>query len=51
MAKLQLLDRIEKLSVLVHSDDLKEYKLADDSIKEIRVALDKLTEEYISTYC
>jgi ribosome recycling factor len=49
--KLELLSRIRKLSSLVHSEDLKHYNFTEDSIKELHSTLDKLTEEYITSYC
>lgn len=51
MKKLELLSRIEKLSSLVHSKDLSHYNLTEESIQELRLALDKLTDEYIAAYC
>lgn len=49
--KLQLLSKIEKLSAIVHCDELAAYNLTDESITEMRRALDVLTEEYIAAYC
>ncbi|SFL33375.1 hypothetical protein [Pelosinus propionicus] len=51
MEKLELLSRIEKLSLLLHSDDLAKYNLANESIIEIKRVLDELSETYITTYC
>ncbi|MEN6413743.1 MAG: hypothetical protein ABFC84_13440 [Veillonellales bacterium] len=51
MKKMELLARIDKLSSLVHSRDLNQFNLNEASIKEIRRALDELTEEYITSYC
>lgn len=51
MKKLELLVRIEKLASLVHSNDLAKYNLTEESMKDIRRALDKLTDEYIAAYC
>ena len=49
--KLQLLEKIQRLSAIVHCDDLSKNVLTADSIGEIRSALDRLTEEYIAAYC
>lgn len=51
MKKLELLARIQKLSSLVHSEDLLHYQLTEVSVKELHTALNKLTEEYIACYC
>lgn len=51
MNKLELLAKIQKLSSLVHSEDLVQYNLSQESLQELRTTLDKLTEEYIATYC
>ncbi|BBB92617.1 hypothetical protein MAMMFC1_03312 [Methylomusa anaerophila] len=51
MEKLQLLERIHKLASIVHSEDLKDFNLTEESIQEIRKALDALTEKYITCYC
>ena len=51
MEKNQLLARISKLAALVHSDDLDQFELSETALKEIRIALDSITEEYIATYC
>lgn len=51
MKKLEMLARIERLSAVVHCEDLAGCNLTHQSIGEIRQALDELTEEYISTYC
>ncbi|EGO61989.1 hypothetical protein [Acetonema longum] len=51
MEKLELLARIQKLSSLVHSEDLAQYNLSQESLQELRANLDRLTEEYIAAYC
>ena len=51
MEKIELLSRIRKLSSVVHGCDLAEYKLADESIVEMRRILDELSEKYIKAYC
>lgn len=51
MEKLELLSRISKLSSVLHSDDLAKYNLANESIVEMKRALDELSERYIITYC
>ena len=51
MRKLQLLEQIDKLAALLHSDDLKELNLTNGTVNEIRQKLDILTEEYIECYC
>lgn len=51
MKKLQLLEKIQKLSAIIHCDQLSSYNLTDTSIGEMRLALDTLTEEYIAAYC
>lgn len=51
MSKLDLLARIQKLSALIHSEDLSEYNLTAVGIKELKRRLDEMTEEYIELYC
>lgn len=51
MKKLQLLDKIQKLSAIVHCEELASYNLTEESIGEMRRTLDLLTEEYIAAYC
>ena len=51
MQKLLLLDKIQKLSAIIHNDEISKNILTAESISEIRSALDKLTEEYIAAYC
>ncbi|MDU4960557.1 MAG: hypothetical protein E6X17_07825 [Sporomusaceae bacterium] len=51
MKKLQLLEMIQKLSAIVHSEELNRYNLTPASIAEMRNALDTMTEEYIAAYC
>ncbi|HWR41580.1 hypothetical protein [Sporomusa sp.] len=51
MRKLQLLEQIDKLSSLLHSEDLKELNFTKGTINEMRQKLDVLTEEYIECYC
>lgn len=51
MSKIELLSRIQKLTHLVHGDDLSRYALSESSVAELRQALDKMTDEYIDTYC
>lgn len=51
MHKLLLLDKIQKLSAIIHNDDISNNVLTAESIREIRRALDQLTEEYIAAYC
>lgn len=49
--KLQLLEKIQKLSAIIHCDELNSYNLTADSLSELRRTLDTLTEEYIAAYC
>jgi Glu-tRNA(Gln) amidotransferase subunit E-like FAD-binding protein len=51
MKKLELLSRIQNLASLLHCDDLKQYNLTTESVKEMHRAMDALTEEYIACYC
>ncbi|WP_169717984.1 hypothetical protein SPSIL_032360 [Sporomusa silvacetica DSM 10669] len=51
MKKLQLLEQIDKLSSLLHSDDLQEFNFSAGTISEMRMKLDMLSEEYIECYC
>lgn len=51
MQKLQLLEKIQKLSAIVHCEELNSYNLTAASIIEMRNALDAMTEEYIAAYC
>ncbi|WP_169716981.1 hypothetical protein [Sporomusa acidovorans] len=51
MKKLQLLKQIDKLSSLLHSDDLQEFNFTAGTIREMQQKLDRLTEEYIECYC
>ncbi|MDF2571868.1 MAG: hypothetical protein K0R55_3472 [Sporomusa sp.] len=51
MRKLQLLEQIDKISSLLHSDDLKELNFTAGTINEMRQKLDMLSEEYIECYC
>ena len=51
MSKLDLLTRIQKLSALIHSEDLAEFNLAETSIRELQKSLDEMTENYIALYC
>lgn len=51
MKKLQLLKQIDKLSSLLHSDDLQELNFTAGTIREMQQKLDRLTEEYIECYC
>lgn len=51
MRKLQLLEQIDKLSSLLHSDDLNELNFTTGTISEMRQKLDALSEEYIACYC
>ncbi len=48
--KLQLLEKIQKLAAIVHSEDLTSH-LTATSVVEMRNALDAMTEEYIAAYC
>lgn len=48
--KLELLQQIEKLSAIVHGEDLP-HLFSVDTIKEISFKLDQLSEEYIKRYC
>ena len=50
MKKLQLLEKIQKLAAIVHSEDLTSH-LTATSVVEMRNALDAMTEEYIAAYC
>ena len=50
MQKLQLLEKIQKLSAIIHCDDLAG-NLTSESLCEMRSVLDKMTEEYIAAYC
>ena len=51
MSKLDLLKKIQKLSALVHSEDLAAYNLSGVSVREIQRCLDEMTERYIALYC
>ena len=51
MRKLQLLEQIDKLSSLLHGNDLKELNFTKGTINEMYQKLDSLTEEYIECYC
>lgn len=51
MTKLELLSSIQKLAALVHSEDLDKFNFTEDSIAEMRLALDKLSEEFVLQYC
>ena len=51
MKKLQLLEQIDKLSSLLHGNDLKELNFTKGTINEMYQKLDSLTEEYIECYC
>jgi Glu-tRNA(Gln) amidotransferase subunit E-like FAD-binding protein len=51
MEKIELLARIQKLSSLIHSNDLAQYNLSDTAIEEMKQTLDALTEKYIAAYC
>ncbi len=51
MEKLELLSRIGKLSSVLHGGDLEKYNLTNESIIEMKRALDELSETYIAIYC
>lgn len=51
MKKIELLSRINKLSAIVHSQDVAEFNLDEQHMQAMRHALDALTEEYIHQYC
>jgi hypothetical protein len=51
MRKLQLLEQIDKLSSLLHGEDLKEFNFTTGTINEMHQKLDMLSEEYIKCYC
>ena len=51
MEKIELLSRIQKLSLLIHSNDLAAYNLSETVIAEMKRTLDELTERYIARYC
>lgn len=51
MKKIELLARIEKLSSLLHSNDLAQFNLNEASIDEMRRSLDELTDSYLNEYC
>lgn len=51
MEKIVLLSRIEKLSTLIHSNDIAQYNLSDGALAEIKRTLDEITEQYINSYC
>ncbi len=51
MRKLQLLEQINKLSSLLHSNDLTDLNFTQGTIREMHQKLDILTEEYIECYC
>ena len=51
MDKIALLSRIEKLSTLIHSNDITQYNLSETTIEEIKRTLDEITEQYILSYC
>ncbi|VBB08686.1 Hypothetical protein LUCI_3964 [Lucifera butyrica] len=50
MQKLELLNRIQKLASIVHSEDLTQ-QLSAESLNDLRRVLDEMTEEYIVSYC
>lgn len=51
MEKIALLNRIQNLSSLIHSNDLVQYNLSDAVIEEMKHTLDEITEQYIASYC
>lgn len=51
MEKIALLYRIQKLSSLVHSNDITQYNLSEGAVEEIRRTLDEITEQYVNSYC
>lgn len=51
MKKIELLARIEKLSSILHSNDLAQFNLNEASINEMRRSLDELTDSYVNEYC
>ena len=51
MEKNILLARISKLAALAHSEDLNQFSLSEQTIKEIKIALESMTEEYVANYC
>lgn len=50
MKRLELLQRIEKLSSIVHGEDFPKL-FSEDTNKELCCMLDQLSEEYINHYC
>lgn len=50
MEKLELLASIRKLSSVVHCDTLAQ-TLPEDSISEMKQTLDRLSDQYVATYC
>jgi len=48
--KLELLQRIERLSSIVHGEDFPKL-FSEDTTKELCYKLDQLSEEYIKRYC
>lgn len=51
MEKNILLARISKLAALAHSEDLNQFSLSEQTINEIKIALECMTEEYVANYC
>lgn len=51
MNKLELLSRIQTLSLIVHSSDTTAWNLQEATITDIYRLLNELTEQYIEIYC
>ena len=50
MKKVELLTRIQELSSILSSENAVSY-LSESSVNEMAVALDKMTNDYLETYC
>ncbi len=51
MSKIELFSRIQKLATIVHNSDVMSFNISDESLQDLRNALDNLTNEYIARYC
>jgi hypothetical protein len=51
MTKLELLNRIQNLSSIIHSTDLEQYHFSEETLQEMKKTLDKITEQFIEAYC
>lgn len=51
MTKIELLNRIQNLSSLIHSTDLEKYNFSEKTLQEMKQTLDEITEQFIEAYC